>query len=431
MLRRFLLAVAVATGLVVGAPAAAQIVYLDNGSFVPHPSNVFESRVDVTRHYVRSGGCGDLSNHPCADPGPPTLAILRTGGIVRNFAAIDAARILVDGAEVLGNLTARDDARLDVVSGSVYQETYVEGDSRTSVRGGTLGELFAGDRAVVEVRGGRIFGGFQGLDESEFLLAGGVVDAVESHDESRFWMTGGTVAGDVWLHSDPRSSFHHISGGVVEWSLWSQHHRGYWTGGQIEGPLMADGHFLVVGTEFAVDGEPVSYKVPGDRGTLTGRLASGETFEVEYRLGEACAPLLDGDDCNGEINLVAPAACSDGIDQDGDGYVDGDDPGCFSPLDPSERSALECDNGIDDDGDGGADYPEDPGCLWPGQSDESPACDDGIDNDGDGHGDLDDPDCTVAWLDDERGGSCRPGPGAAGGLLPLLFLARRAPRKDR
>lgn len=46
-------------------------------------------------------------------------------------------------------------------------------------------------------------------------------------------------------------------------------------------------------------------------------------------------------------------ACSDGIDNDGDGVIDGADGGCATPLDTSEHDHfIICDDGIDNDGDG-------------------------------------------------------------------------------
>jgi len=65
-----------------------------------------------------------------------------------------------------------------------------------------------------------------------------------------------------------------------------------------------------------------------------------------------------------ENELLRPL-CSDGIDNDKDGLIDGpDDPGCEGPDDMSERGALaECDNGLDDDGDDLIDFPNDPDCL--------------------------------------------------------------------
>jgi hypothetical protein len=108
------------------------------------------------------------------------------------------------------------------------------------------------------------------------------------------------------------------------------------------------------------------------------------------------------------LDVIADPACSDGLDQDGDGLIDfPDDPGCDDALDAFETSdALPCDDGFDNDGDGGVDFdPEtyadpgdetilpagdgDPGCAAPTASTESPECQDGIHNDGDGKMDYD------------------------------------------
>lgn len=61
-------------------------------------------------------------------------------------------------------------------------------------------------------------------------------------------------------------------------------------------------------------------------------------------------------------------ACSDGIDNDGDGRTDyPSDPGCSSATDDDERDSTgggaACNDGIDNDGDGWVDYPQDPGCT--------------------------------------------------------------------
>jgi len=95
-----------------------------------------------------------------------------------------------------------------------------------------------------------------------------------------------------------------------------------------------------------------------------------------------------------------PAACEDGIDNDGDGLVDyPDDRGCGGPGDGSEESL--CSNGRDDDGDGLVDL-DDPGCESPADDSEtfppgapgSPACDDGISDDRDPLTDMRDPGCA-------------------------------------
>lgn len=94
----------------------------------------------------------------------------------------------------------------------------------------------------------------------------------------------------------------------------------------------------------------------------------------------------------GDIVRWTPAAaplwaCSDGLDDDGDGRIDfPDDAGCSRPGDFSE--VLDCSDGLDNDGDGLVDFPEDAGC----DSEESAT--EGSDRDRDGI--LDDRDNCVA-----------------------------------
>lgn len=89
-----------------------------------------------------------------------------------------------------------------------------------------------------------------------------------------------------------------------------------------------------------------------------------------------------------------PPGCSDGLDNDEDGFIDADDLGCANAddedeQDPEEGAPLpQCWNGEDDDGDGIIDYPFEPGCVGKGDDDETdpepaPACANGIDDDGD------------------------------------------------
>jgi len=126
----------------------------------------------------------------------------------------------------------------------------------------------------------------------------------------------------------------------------------------------------------------------------------------------ACSDGVD-DDGDGLVDLADPGCsspsdtseqgsgidCNDGVDNDGDGLVDLADPGCSSIDDPTETTpTLPCDDGIDNDGDGLVDH-ADLGCPVPTDPDEKApgiACDDGIDNDGDGLVDLADPGCASA-----------------------------------
>jgi probable HAF family extracellular repeat protein len=91
----------------------------------------------------------------------------------------------------------------------------------------------------------------------------------------------------------------------------------------------------------------------------------------------------------GFVAFLATPACSDGIDNDGDGRTDYPaDTGCTSPVDWSET--FDCQDGIDNDGDGLIDYPADPGCESPVDVGEQPQCSDHVDNDGDGRVDYPD-----------------------------------------
>lgn len=92
---------------------------------------------------------------------------------------------------------------------------------------------------------------------------------------------------------------------------------------------------------------------------------------VQARIGHA---ELSGVTCG------ALPQCSDTTDNDGDGVIDADDPGCHSDGDPNNPDSYDPNDNDETDG-----LPRT----------DSPECSDGIDNDGDGVSDIDDPDCHV------------------------------------
>jgi hypothetical protein len=57
----------------------------------------------------------------------------------------------------------------------------------------------------------------------------------------------------------------------------------------------------------------------------------------------------------------------------------------------------QCNDGIDNDGDGFIDYPDDPGCPFSYATIENPQCDDAIDNDQNGSTDFADSKCQPSW----------------------------------
>lgn len=184
-------------------------------------------------------------------------------------------------------------------------------------------------------------------------------------------------------------------------------------------------------TNLAVNGQAIT--VPQDNAPMTvdvGPLASlllNQTVQVPGRITRRALELrvpTDGsvaDVVIGEATadfkgnpcvLAAPPQCSDGRDNDGDGRVDAQDPGCLSgpggaydPNDNDETNPPQCSDARDNDGDGRVDA-QDPGCLSgpgrtynPNDNDETdpPNCSDGIDNDRDGRIDFPaDRGCTSA-----------------------------------
>lgn len=83
-------------------------------------------------------------------------------------------------------------------------------------------------------------------------------------------------------------------------------------------------------------------------------------------------------DIDNDFNLIV---CDNNIDDDGDGLIDLEDPGCIDRLDNDEFNdssvPAQCDDGIDNDGDGKTDYHpnnaelHDPECCSKGDNDES------------------------------------------------------------
>jgi hypothetical protein len=100
-------------------------------------------------------------------------------------------------------------------------------------------------------------------------------------------------------------------------------------------------------------------------------------------------------------------SCTDDLDNDGDGWIDAEDPDCQSSRD--EMST--CEDDLDNDGDDLTDA-EDPDCADGGPEGWVPECNDGRDNDGDGLIDRDDDGCSSASDQTERGSAhpyCRDG----------------------
>ena len=100
----------------------------------------------------------------------------------------------------------------------------------------------------------------------------------------------------------------------------------------------------------------------------------------------SCSSAADNDESSPQ--------CANGKDDDGNGDTDlADLYACSSATDPDE-TAPQCSNGKDDDGNGDTDWPSDSGCASGSDTAEAhAACDNGKDDDHDGLRDLKDPGC--------------------------------------
>ena len=156
-------------------------------------------------------------------------------------------------------------------------------------------------------------------------------------------------------------------------------------------------------------------------------VASNATLKAEYDACDSAVKLVKLNESNGEItaaNVTDVGAFVSGVNA---GNVGGD-PALASGVQSNSGSAAQlqnflgshtpttppvnaCKDGIDNDGDGKIDL-NDPGCKDANWDTENPQCSDGIDNDGDGKIDNQDPQCITgtapsqtynAWQNTETG----------------------------
>jgi hypothetical protein len=129
--------------------------------------------------------------------------------------------------------------------------------------------------------------------------------------------------------------------------------------------------------------------------------ADGDGFFVE---GDSCNTLADFDDNNSAAYPGATENCTDGIDNDGNGLTDGDDP---NAVDCPAACTDQDKDGYFVEGDACgtlADFDDNNSSAYPGATEN---CTDGIDNDGNGLTDSADPDavdCPVACTDNDMDG---------------------------
>lgn len=172
-----------------------------------------------------------------------------------------------------------------------------------------------------------------------------------------------------------------------------------------------------VGAEVEGGGEPAADGLEeGDAACSNGVDDDGDGYvDCLDRDCALTAPAM----CGGEV--ADGGRCADGVDNDGDGFIDGSDDSCV------ENTAELCTDGLDNDGNGYIDC-GDFGCsrnpdldLDCPREDNDAACADGVDNDGNSYIDCDDfgcsrnPDVTVCPGADDGGGGDGGGGDGGGG----------------
>jgi len=172
--------------------------------------------------------------------------------------------------------------------------------------------------------------------------------------------------------------------------------------------------------EFGDGGGDVKAKSTSNIVTFTHKYTKSGTYTVSAGVTSALN-VNDPVPAKTTYKILDAYQCSNGADDDKDGKIDLNDPGCANGSDNDEADVVtppkaQCNDGIDNDTDGKVDYPNDPGCAAldditespdtvvtpPGGSTPEPPltaketkCDDGKDNDNDGKEDYEDSDCKA------------------------------------
>jgi LPXTG-motif cell wall-anchored protein len=188
-------------------------------------------------------------------------------------------------------------------------------------------------------------------------------------------------------------------------------------------PLPAAG--CADGTPDTVAGLPPLLPIVCNADEIVGAAAVREALDV-FVLSAGNSSLLKETTAASESLSVAPAGpettgpqCSDKKDNDGDGVIDGADPGChsdnkannpksYNPNDNDETDVPTTGSGGPTDNGGPGDNGDNGGPGGPG----TPACSDKVDNDGDGAVDMADPGCESPSDNSEAGGARTAGAGS-------------------
>ena len=162
--------------------------------------------------------------------------------------------------------------------------------------------------------------------------------------------------------------------------------------------------------------------VPG-----TGNYASDRAAEAAYTQAQLDT---NADAGNPLTYTCAPPGSGTrmAIDEDLDGFRDRDERDVFTSPSNAGSAPGACSDGIDNDGDGVTDL-ADAGCRNTGWNIENPECNDGVNNDPDGLVDLADAQCTAAYVRFEQPAACGIGFELAFIVPPIMAIRRLRRRR--
>ena len=207
------------TAMSAGLAGALEI---NNGLAPPNPQNVIDAGLGVNVA-VRDSLSGD----------PTEVELVDGGRLWDYFQVYDSSSIVISGGLVHsvganGDVYARDFSTITMSGGHVWDDLRAYDSAEILMSGGAVGgELTAGDSATV-------------------TMSGGWVDLLASQQQSDIRLTGGAIG----------------NGGILAFH---------------------ESNIVIVGMNFAVDGNPVGYgPLAQTDGILTGTLLSGDTLGDQF-----------------------------------------------------------------------------------------------------------------------------------------------------
>lgn len=251
-----------AAAVLVAVDSSATII-INNGLAPPDPANVFTTDDPLENLLVTDLGCDDQG---CPMLGVATTVEYAAGAHVETVDVSGTSRLVMTGG-LTDHAGADADARLEILGGaSVDLSAGARGNASVLLDGGSVGDdFFLTDSASLVFSSGFLGQRIIASGSATALMTGGLGDGFFAADDSRIVWRGGQ-AGSLALAS--------ASGAA---------------------------RIVISGSGFVVDGMPFGFGTltassPGGQGpgagSVSGILASGEPFSIDYGILDSAAIVL-------------------------------------------------------------------------------------------------------------------------------------------